>query len=166
MQFKRTRAPSVGQHARQTMASCPEIDQYKPRKGSRSQRSTRVSPDRLIQATHLGTVDAVSPAPAEVKAGKPTCLDRCRNALSARAAVLAEPASVDSAATVLETSVGGSGSLRLHLASASTAARPAEVLGLVSSPLPHRGWPTPPVWLGRVGEVGFVLTALPSGGRP
>jgi hypothetical protein len=67
---------------------------------------------------------------------------------------------VDAEATILASSVGGSGNLRMYLASPATAARLAEVLGLAPAPPAHDGWPTE--WLGLIGEVGFVLTALPA----
>ncbi|HET9656574.1 MAG TPA: hypothetical protein VFP72_14550 [Kineosporiaceae bacterium] len=113
-------------------------------------------------------VDTRTPAPGglalfDAPGSSPTCLDRCRNAAAAQEAVLTALADVDAHATILATSVGGSGTLRMLLASPSTAARLAEILGLAPAPLPHGGWPTQ--WMGLVGEVGFVLTALPPGGE-
>lgn len=79
-------------------------------------------------------------------------LNRCRNAALTPKAVLTALADVDAQATILTTSVGGSGILRMLLASPSTVARLAEVLGFAPSPLPQGGWPTH--WRGLVGEVG------------
>jgi hypothetical protein len=114
-------------------------------------------------------VDTRAPAPSgpalfESPGANPTCLNRCRNAIGAQGVVLTALADVDAEATILATSVGGSGNLRMHLVSPFTADRLAEVLGLVPSPLPHDGWPMQ--WLGLVGEVSFVLTALPARGQP
>lgn len=100
----------------------------------------------------------------DVPGSNPTCLDRCRNAAVAQDAVLTALAEVDARATILATSVGGSGTLRMLLASAFTASRLAEFLGLAPSPLPYGGWPTQ--WQGLVGEVGFDLTSLPGRDQP